>query len=72
MRRRLVSYSVAASLTMAAALVAVPTAKEASVAPQSLTVESLTLPVSVGHEQTAMVLVGTALISVAALVRRKV
>jgi len=69
MRRRLVSYSLAASAAMAATLVAVPTAKEASAAPPSLAVE---LPTSVGHEQTAMVLVGTALIGVAALVRRRV
>jgi hypothetical protein len=68
----LVSCSVAVSVTVAAALVAVPTAKEASASSPGIAVESLTLPPQVGHEQTAMVLVGTALIGVAALVRRRV
>jgi hypothetical protein len=69
MRRRLVSCSLAVSAAMAATFVAAPTANEASMAPPGLAVE---LPPSVGHERAAMVLVGTALIGVAALVRRRV
>jgi len=68
MRRRFVSYSLVFSAAMSASFVAAPAAMEASTAPPSLAVE---MPPPGGHERTAMVLVGTALIGVASLVRRR-
>ena len=72
MRRQLVSLSIAGLAFMATGFAASPAANDtpAPTAAPTVAVQRLSLPIPAVRDEAAMVLVGTALIGVAAAVRR--
>jgi hypothetical protein len=72
MRRQLVSLTIAASAIVATGLSASPAVDDSTAANAAPTVavQRVSLPVPAIRDEAAMVLVGTALIGVAAAVRR--